>query len=87
MKNVRFALMAVAVTLAAGTAVATSMQNKAERAEIKYYKTSTGEFAVAGIKDYDYVCAWDHFGTCTYTFDSATGTYKPSEAGKILFLR
>jgi hypothetical protein len=87
MKNVRFSLMALAVTLAAGTAVATNVQTKAERAETKYYKTSTGQFAVAGVKDYDYVCAWDHFGVCTYTFDATTGTYRESEAGKILFLR
>ncbi|MBW8688194.1 DUF6520 family protein [Chitinophaga rhizophila] len=87
MKKVKFSLMALAVLVAAGSAVATNMQTKSERAEKKYYRASNGQFYEAGVKDYDYICEWAHFGVCTYTFDSATGTYRESESGRILFLR
>ncbi|TWV94316.1 MULTISPECIES: DUF6520 family protein [Chitinophaga] len=87
MKKLRFSLMAVAVILAAGTAVATNMQTKAAKAETKYFRSSNGQFYEAGIRDYDYICEWAHFTICTYTFDSVSGTYKESESGRILFLR
>jgi hypothetical protein len=87
MKKIKFSLMALAIILAAGAAVATNTQAKSARAETKYFRASTGQFFEAGIRDYDYVCEWAHFSICTYTFDSASGTYRESESGRILFLR
>jgi hypothetical protein len=86
LKNVRNAVLGLAVILGAGTALATSKQTTSQRAETQYYWTGTS-YAVAGVEGYDYVCEWSQFGTCTYVFDSATGTYKRSKYGKISFLR
>jgi len=83
MNKMKTILMAIAITAGIGGAVAATSRT----APTVYYKASNGEFYPAGIKDYDYVCEWDHWGTCTYTYNAATGQYVPYEAGKILFLR
>lgn len=76
--------MALAVILGAGTALATSLAKK--DTPTLYYWNGTS-YAVAGIEDYDFVCEWSQFGTCTYTYDATTGTYTRYKYGKILFLR
>jgi hypothetical protein len=85
LKNLRFSLMALAVILAAGTALATNVKAKAQRAETLYYKTSVGTYAVAGIEGYDFLCEGPVSGPCTYTLSD--GTYKPYRYGTIKFLR
>ncbi|QHS61087.1 DUF6520 family protein [Chitinophaga agri] len=85
-KNIRFSLLALAVILGAGSALATTVKTSNDRAETQYYWTGTG-YAVAGVEGYDYVCQWAQYEACTYVFDSATGTYKRSKYGKISFLR
>ncbi|MBW8688195.1 hypothetical protein [Chitinophaga rhizophila] len=86
LKNVRSLLLAMAVILGAGSALATTVQKNMQREETKYYWTGTG-YAVAGIEDYDYICEWSQFGVCTYVIDPATGQYKINKYGKIRFLR
>jgi hypothetical protein len=86
LKNVRCSLLAFAVILGAGSALATTVKTDTQRAETQYYWNGIG-YAVAGVEGYDYVCEWSQFGTCTYVFDSASGTYKRSKYGKISFLR
>ena len=85
MKNAKakFSLMTVAVIIGTGSAIATSF-TKDHREETQYYKNGNS-YLPAGIEGYDYECQFDHFGTCTYYFDTATGTYKPGKGGKIVF--
>lgn len=77
--------MTLAVVIGTGSAIASSF-TKDHRAETQYYWNGTS-YAPAGIEGYDYKCEFDHFGTCTYYYDAATGTYKESKGGKILFYR
>ncbi|MDF2189105.1 hypothetical protein [Paraflavitalea sp. CAU 1676] len=85
MRKIRIVTMSLAIMLAVGAAMATN--SKAPCSSLPQYFKSGNNFYPAGIEGYDYVCEWDHFGTCTYYFDAATGTYKPCKAGKILWLR
>ncbi len=75
--------MAAAITLGIGGAVAASSQS----APTLYYKASGGNFYPAGVENYDFICAWDHSSTCTYTYNPSTGAYKEYKPGKILWLR
>jgi hypothetical protein len=85
MKKKKFPLLALAIILAAGGALANSfVKNHLE--ETQYYKSGDNYYP-AGIEGYDYKCEFDHFGTCTYYLDAATGAYKPSKGGKIVFYR
>ena len=86
MKKKKFPLLALAIILAAGGALANSFTTN-HLAEPQYYKASDGKFYPAGIEGYDYECQFDHFGTCTYYFDAASGTYKSSKGGKIVWIR
>lgn len=85
MRKIRIVTMSLAIMLAVGAAMATN--SKAPCSSLPQYFKSGNNFYPAGIEGYDYVCEWDHFGTCTYYLDAATGTYKPCKAGKILWLR
>lgn len=85
MKKKKFPLLALAIVLAAGGALANSL-TKSHLEETQYYKYGNNYYP-AGIEGYDYECQFDHFGTCTYYFDAATGTYKPSKYGKIVWIR
>jgi hypothetical protein len=87
LKNLRFSLMALAVILAAGTALAANVKAKAQRNTTFYYRTSVGTYAVAGIKGDDYVCENALVPVCTYTLNSTTGNFVPFEYGKIAFLK
>ncbi|ACU57578.1 hypothetical protein [Chitinophaga pinensis] len=86
LKKVRCSFLVLAVILGAGSALATTVKTNTLREVTQYYWNGSG-YAVAGVEGYDYVCEWSQFGTCTYVFDSATGTYKRSKYGKISFLR
>ena len=86
MKKKKFPLLALAIILAAGGALANSLTNN-HIAVPQYYKASDGKFYPAGIEGYDYNCEFDHFGTCTYFLDAATGTYKPTKGGKPVWIR
>ena len=78
--------MTLAVVIGTGTAIAGSF-SKTHRDDTQYYWNGSS-YVVAGVEGYDYECQFDHFGaTCTYYFDSATGTYKPSKYGKLLWIR
>jgi hypothetical protein len=85
MKKKKFPLLALAIILAAGGALANSLTKN--HLEVTQYYKSGNNYYPAGIEGYDYECAFDHFGTCTYYLDAATGTYKSSKGGKILFIR
>ena len=85
MRKRKIITMSIAVVLAVGAAMAT--KSKAPCSSLPQYYKSGNNFYPAGIEGYDYVCEWDHFGTCTYYFDAASGTYRPCKAGKILWLR
>lgn len=85
MKKTKFSLLALAVILGAGAAFASSLKTS-HLEETQYYWNGTG-YAPAGIEGYDYLCEFGHFSTCTYYFDAASGTYKPSKSGKIVFYR
>ncbi|WP_255373438.1 DUF6520 family protein [Chitinophaga sp. CF118] len=86
MKKNKFPLLALAIILAAGGAVANSL-TKDSRAETQYYLASDGNYYPAGVEGYDYECAWSQFGACTYHLDAATGNYVRTKYGKILFIR
>jgi hypothetical protein len=86
MKMNKFPLLALAIILAAGGALANSFSKNQAREVTQYYKVGTAYYP-AGIEGYDYLCEFDHFGTCTYYLDEASGTYKPSKGGKIVFYR
>jgi hypothetical protein len=86
MKKKKFPLLALAIILAAGGALANSLTKSHLREETQYYKSGTSYYP-AGVEGYDYECQFDHFGTCTYYFDAASGTYKPSKGGKIVWIR
>jgi hypothetical protein len=87
MKKKKFPLLALAIILAAGGALANSLTTN-HLAEPQYYKsTYDGKYYLAGVEGYDYQCQFDHFGTCTYYFDAASGTYKSSKGGKIVWIR
>jgi len=83
MKKMRTLLMAVAITAGIGGAVAANSQT----APTLYYKASDGNFYPAGVENYDFVCEWGHFSTCTYTYNASTGYYQEYKSGKILWLR
>lgn len=78
--------MALAIVLAAGGALANSFTRTAPEVK-QYYKTSTGKYLWAGTEGVDYLCEFDHFGTCTYTLAADSVTYKSSKGGKIVWLR
>ncbi|WP_343670016.1 hypothetical protein [Chitinophaga sp.] len=84
-QNLKLSLMTLAVVIGTGTAIASSF-TKDHREETQYYWNGT-TYVEAGIEGYDYECQFDHFGTCTYYYDAATGTYKSSKAGKIVWIR
>ncbi len=83
MKKLRTTLTAAAIITGIGGAIAASSLP----APVLYYKTSNGTFAPAGIENYDFICQWDHFSTCTYTYNATTGQYQEYKPGKILWLR
>ena len=85
MKKKKFPLLALAIILAAGGALANSL-TKNHLEVTQYYKSGTSYYP-AGVEGYDYECQFDHFGTCTYYFDAASGTYKSSKGGKIVWIR
>jgi hypothetical protein len=64
MKNMKTLLMAVAITAGIGGAVAANSQTT----PTLYFKASDGNFYPAGVENYDFVCEWGHFSTCTYTY-------------------
>jgi hypothetical protein len=84
-QNLKLSLMTLAVVIGTGSAIASSF-SKNHREETQYYWNGTA-YVVAGIEGYDYECQFDHFGTCTYYYDAASGTYKPSKGGKIVWIR
>ncbi|WPV67892.1 MULTISPECIES: hypothetical protein [unclassified Chitinophaga] len=84
-QNLKLSLMTLAVVIGAGSAIASSF-TRDHREETQYYKYGNNYYE-AGVEGYDYECQFDHFGTCTYYFDAATGTYKSSKAGKIVWIR
>ena len=53
--------MAVAITAGIGGAVVANSQT----APTLYYKASDGNFYPAGVENYDFICEWSHFSTCT----------------------
>lgn len=83
MKKTRFSVAAIAMIIAVSAAAFTSRAGNA--APTLYYKSSNGQFYLAGVEGYDFECQWDHFGTCTYTL--VNGVYKPYKAGKIVWIR
>lgn len=85
MKKKKFPLLALAILLAAGGALANSLTKN--HLEVPQYYKSGSNYYPAGVEGYDYECQFDHFGTCTYYFDAATGTYKSSKGGKIVWIR
>lgn len=85
MKKIRWVMLSVAIATAIGAAMATSP--KAPCSSLPQYYKSGDQFYPAGIEGYDYECQFDHFGTCTYYYDDATGTYKPCKSGKIVWIR
>jgi hypothetical protein len=84
MKKKKFPLMALAILLAAGGALANSLTTN-HREETQYYLGADGKYYPAGVEGVHYECVFGHFSNCTYYFDAATNTYKPSKAGKILW--
>lgn len=76
-------MMAAAIIAGIGGAVAATSQST----PTLYYRTSNGTFAPAGVENYDFVCEWGHFSTCTYTYNASTGQYQEYRSGKILWLR
>ncbi|RPD37931.1 hypothetical protein [Chitinophaga barathri] len=86
MKKVRFPLVAIAIALGIGSAVASSSKAPCD-SQAQYYRSSNGVFYPAGEIGVDYVCQWDHFTVCTYYYDAASGQYKPCKYGKLLWLR
>lgn len=85
MRKMKIIMMSVAVVLAVGAAMATKAKALCS-SQPQYYKVGNTYYP-AGIEGYDYVCEWDHFGTCTYYYDPGSKTYQPCKAGKILWLR
>jgi hypothetical protein len=86
MRKIRLILLSAAVLIAAGGVMATARPKAACDSLVQYYKYED-KFYVAGEYGVDFVCAWDHWGTCTYYYDAASGTYRDCRAGKILWLR
>ena len=88
MRKIKLILLSSAVLLAAGAVMATTGHSKKAACGNlpRYYKVGD-KFYPAGIPNVDYVCEWDHWGTCTYYYDAAAGVYRDCEPGKILWLR
>jgi hypothetical protein len=85
MRKIKTVLMSVAVLITVGAALASN--SKAPCSSLPQYWKYGNNYYPAGIENFDYVCEFDHFGTCTYYYDSSTNTYKPCKWGKILWLR
>lgn len=85
MRKFRTIALSMAVLLAVGAALATPA--KAPCSSLPQFYKSGNNFYPAGIENYDYVCEWGHFSTCTYYYDEATDSYRPCKSGKILWLR
>jgi uncharacterized protein CbrC (UPF0167 family) len=86
MKKLKATLMALAIFLGVGGAIAStqSLPNCANMTQ--YYYTGSG-YAPAGIEGYDYVCSWDHFSSCTYYYDTQAKGYRTCKYGRILWIR
>ena len=78
-------MIAAAVVIAVGAAMAT--KSKAPCSSLPQFYKSGDNYYPAGVEGYDYECAFDHFGTCTYYYNAATGQYLPCKSGKILWIR
>lgn len=85
MKKLRFVLLSIAVLSGICIAWATSAKAPCD-AQTQYYY-SGGNYYPAGIEGYDYVCAFDHFSTCTYYYYSDRIGYLSCKSGKLLWLR
>lgn len=85
MRKMKIIMMSAAVVLAVGAAMATKAKTPCD-SQPQYYKVGNNYYP-AGEYGIDYVCEWDHFGTCTYYYDAGSKTYQPCKAGKILWLR
>jgi len=86
MKKLKVTLMALAILLGVGGAVA-STKALPDCADMpQFYYTSSG-FYPAGIEGYDYVCSWDHFSSCTYYYDPHSKGYRTCKYGRILWIR
>lgn len=86
MRKLRLILLATAVVIAVGGAMAT--KSAAPCSSLPQFYKYGENYYPAGILGYDYQCQFDHFGgACTYYFDTATETYKPCKYGKIVWIR
>lgn len=84
-QKLKLSLLTLAVVVGTGSAIASSFARN-HREVTQYYWNGT-TYVAAGIEGYDYECQFDHFGTCTYYYDASSRTYKPSKAGKIVWIR
>ncbi|WP_315823775.1 hypothetical protein [Paraflavitalea speifideaquila] len=85
MRKIKAIMLSIAVIATVGAALATN--SKAPCSSLPQFYKSGNNFYPAGTENYDYVCEFNHFGTCTYYYDAATNTYKPCKSGRILWLR
>lgn len=86
MKTLKVTLMALAIVLGIGGAIASSPAAPPCDQQVQYFDSGVGFFP-AGIEGVDYVCADHWVKTCTYTYNARLNTFVPCKRGEILWLR
>jgi hypothetical protein len=86
MRKLKLMLMALAIVLGIGGAIASAPAAPPCDRQTQYWDSGVGFFP-AGVEGFDYVCVDHWVKVCTYTYNAATGTYTPCKRGEILWLR
>jgi hypothetical protein len=85
MRKLKVTLMAMAIVLGVGGAIASAPPAPPCERLVQYYDTGLGWYDVAGVEGVDFVCAMHWTKVCTYT--KTPNGFVPCKRGEILWLQ